>query len=501
MDRVDRVARDAILQKVFPDLRYGDDPDIGRYFELRKAGRVAEALSIYNRDLRARYPDDAERVVLLNLYRRNDPRFPSFHDRLLWNLYDSVAVRLHANLDALCEPLIGTPLKNTYGVLKAMESVVGMLPPGSHAALNFLDSYVSYAGLLEYREAEVRRIRFLAGEYFAQATDRAPEATDFLARSFEAEERRKKRRQAERNFFDLSKIVFSEADLRRIEIPRNLERKEDRVLAFCVKYWLCVNDPTLERATFLYSRKFGTPHYDVFRAIKTGRARKFTDDEILNRVSTVLSSRYSYSVQGDLYMQRAWRRIKARLLGLEKKENSPEPEGDKKSPRGNAGGRRRRKASGSRRPRSAGPAGRKRKKTAKLSGGPERPLRRVPAGKPRSLAPRTRPEAVAALAPRGSVSDLIKRLSGRSYDVYREEFLSRVRPCIRAWLIEHDTRPKATPTETEERAEDLIHEFLTKNYSNPYMDWESSESRKDVEGMGFSVPNLDGIVRLWYTKR
>jgi len=35
--------RELILERVFPELRYGEDPDIERYFDLRASGRMLEA--------------------------------------------------------------------------------------------------------------------------------------------------------------------------------------------------------------------------------------------------------------------------------------------------------------------------------------------------------------------------------------------------------------------------------------------------------------------------
>lgn len=497
MDRADRAARDAILQRVFPDLRYGDDPDIGRYFDLRAAGKVGAALSIYNNGLRPRYPDDSKRIVLMNLYRRRDPRFPAFHDGLLWDLYDSVSRRLRKNLDALCDPLAGVPLRNTYRVLKAVESVVGMVPSGSYEALDFLDTYAAYAQDLGYRYAETRRVRALAGEYFQQVSDEEPDETDFLARSRAAEEKRREREteRARKSFFNLSKISFSKEDLGRIEIPASLERKEDRVLAFCCRYWLSVGDPALERIIFLYSRKYGTPHYDVFRAIKIGRARKFTDDEILNRVSTALSSSYSYSVQGDIYLQRSWRLLKAKLMGMEapgaevRGEEAPAPRSDVTPKAGETG-----KAA------ARGARGRRDRLPEAEGTEPSGLLARNKPARARKLAPVKRPEAVPVLA-KGSVSDRIKRLSGKRYDVYREEFLASSRSAIERYLAANRNRPKDRFEDPINKAEDAVYEFLSRNYANPFMDWEDSQARSKVEALGFSVPNLDAIIEDWYRNR
>ena len=39
------------------------------------------------------------------------------------------------------------------------------------------------------------------------------------------------------------------------------------MLAWCHKYWLRVDDPAFERIVWLYSKKYGTKHYEVFKAI------------------------------------------------------------------------------------------------------------------------------------------------------------------------------------------------------------------------------------------
>ncbi|HSV55937.1 MAG TPA: hypothetical protein VLH39_02375 [Magnetospirillaceae bacterium] len=513
------------MQRLFPDLRYGEDPDIQRYFGLRSAGRIAEALSVYDRGLRARYPDDDSRIALLNLYRRRDPRFAVLHDDLLWVLYRSVSARLRANLDALCAPLAGLSLRSTYRMLKAMETVAGMLPDNPDGALAYLDAYRRYAEILDYRAAEARRLRFLAGEYFAQASGREPEETDFLARSLAQAERRRELRRAQAGFFDLSRIGFSARDVERIEIPASLERKEDRVLAYCFKYWACAGDPSFERIVFLYSRKYGTSHYDVLRAIRMGRERRLTDDEILNRVSTALSARYSYSVQGDLYMQRAWRVLKARLLGLESpsagdqtdkgppkasqdtgpsdtgpSDTGPSDAGLLRSGPASAGARKAAVRSVNAQAQDLRRGGRPPDGGRTRNDSPDADLLRKAAPARRvSLAPMSRPSGLSA--PGGSVSDRIKLLSGRSYDVYREEFLARSGPVIRDWLAGRRRGHKELFEDPINRAEDLIRDFLEKNYSNPYMDWGNSETRALVDGLGFDVPDLDGIISLWFHRR
>ena len=109
-DRARDEIRDDILERVFPELRFGEDPDIERYFELRASGRMLDALAVYRSRLRPRYPDDAQRVVLLKLYRIKSPAFPEYLRGLMRARADDIIARLRANIDALLEPLSGIKL-------------------------------------------------------------------------------------------------------------------------------------------------------------------------------------------------------------------------------------------------------------------------------------------------------------------------------------------------------------------------------------------------------
>ena len=99
-DRARDEIRDDILERVFPELRYGEDPDIERYFELRASGRMLDALAVYRSRLRPRYPDDARRVVLLKLYRTRSPAYPEYLRGLMRERADGMT------------PLTATPLSS-----------------------------------------------------------------------------------------------------------------------------------------------------------------------------------------------------------------------------------------------------------------------------------------------------------------------------------------------------------------------------------------------------
>jgi hypothetical protein len=98
--------------------------------------------------------------------------------------------------------------------------------------------------------------------------------------------------------------------------------------------------------------------------------------------------------------------------------------------------------------------------------------------------------------PGGSVSDRLQELSGRSYDVYQDRFLARVRGSIRKVMGER----KGLFFNLPENAEDLIYHFLKDHYADPYMNWEESEERKTLEKLGFSLESLIPIIDECYRR-
>jgi hypothetical protein len=91
---------------------------------------------------------------------------------------------------------------------------------------------------------------------------------------------------------------------------------------------------------------------------------------------------------------------------------------------------------------------------------------------------------------KGSVSDRLKQLSGRSYDVYEDRFLSKARTVIRKVL----GTGRGLFFNLPEEAEDMIYNFLRDHYSDPYMDWEDSAERRNLASMGFELPSLNPVI-------
>ena len=493
---------------------------------------MLEALSVYNARIRPRYPVEAERILLLKLYRTRSPGFSVLLHTLLNRQVDAVIARIIRNIDALIAPLAGVSMKNTYGVLKAVEAIARLLPDSADQARNVADTHRDYSKLLGHHFKDMQQVCFLLGEFYDQAFIDENKGMDFIASSLVAEEERKtmEAEREKKNFFDLSRIEFDAADVRRIEISTGLNRDEDRVLAFCHKYWFMVEDPAFERIVWLYSRKYKTTHFEVFRAIKTGRRRKYSDDDILSLVATTIATQYSYTVQGDVYMQASWKRLKASMYAAatplrpsarpippERATNSMRkaPPLVLKHPSGPTN------QTGSTRavPAAAVPtttvpaASQTASKALAVPASDSRLVRiqhagtgpriRKPSGTP-DLGVKRRPSrALPANPPQiatGSVSDIIKRLSGRGYDVYRDIFLAKARPAIREVLLRQPGRPASLFGEELNEAEDLIHEFLERNYANPFMDWKTSDQHKRLGGTGYKVDTIEEVIEACYKR-
>lgn len=489
--------RQAILERVFPELRYGGDPDIERYFDLRAQGRVLDALGIYRQRLVPRYPDQKQRILLLQLYRRNSGQFSNLLREVLLARADEITERIRQNIDTLYSWLEQVDQKDTYAVLKAMERTVHLLPEGQDRAKDFVRNYLEYSQILGHRQPEMERLHFLLDEFYAQTETVQGRAVDFLAMSQATEQARQAQRQEAEasNFFDVAKINFDQNDVQRITIPEGIERNEDQALAYCYKYWLRVQDSAFERVVWLYSKKYATKHYDIFRTIKIGRQRRYNDDEILSLVSSSLTTQYAYTVRGDLYMQQQWRALKAHLLAggrspFQTPEQAVEPA--PRTPPGKPGGRKEKKQNTSKKAVQPRP-GRK-------QDGPGQAKIHLsqPAARPAAINTAPRPQAQHASMPqrlaRGSVSDQIKRLSGRAYDVYRDLFMARLRASIREHLAKNRTKAGSLFNDNYNQAENLVYGFIDKNYYNAYMDWTGGEEYQQLERLGFRLTSLEPLV-------
>jgi hypothetical protein len=98
--------------------------------------------------------------------------------------------------------------------------------------------------------------------------------------------------------------------------------------------------------------------------------------------------------------------------------------------------------------------------------------------------------------PGGSVSNRLRELSGRSYDVYQTRFLDQARGAIRKIMGAKKRLFFTLP----EAAEDLVYNFLKNHYSDPYMNWAESQEKKELEDLGFKLDSLIPIIDECYRR-
>ncbi|HNY20712.1 MAG TPA: hypothetical protein PKO22_01050 [Treponemataceae bacterium] len=487
-----------ILKEEYPNLNYDSDPDVERYFELRNDGRQGEALGLYNGKLKRKYPDDGKRALLLRTYRSRDPAYRYLYQESLVDLADRLLSRTNKIIEILTKDIDSVNMADAYSVIKLAEGLLAVISPDRYEAIAFTERYTRYAKALAYRPAQMQKTAELIRLYVTDTLESVQE----LKKNHEQKRReRVKNQQAERRqqqpAFDLTSIQFTLQDLARIQIPSAITRTEDIVIAFCLRYWNLVFDAAFEKTVFLYSRKYHSNHHEVYQAIKNGRTHGWKDEEILNAVLATVVTGYYYSIAGDVYLQRTWKRYSAGLapqtapqsIAVTAPEAAPIARKSKKQNR----------------------AGDKAVKVAKTAGSARargnaaikaRPVKPVTPFKPeRAQARRGKPQIPQAPAFKpNSVADIIKKLTGKTYTVYKELFFKTVRASIRVTLSSSSTKRGDLFGNRQNEAEETIYGFLFEHFSDPYQNWKDSEAHKDVEALGYNVPSIEPIIVDWVKK-
>jgi hypothetical protein len=484
--------QEELFRQEYPQLLAGSDPDIERYCYLRSSGQGREALSIYQASLKPRYPDDTLRMALLHSYRRRDPLYP----RLLAVGYRRLAGRALERVRRLIG-YISLRIKkcntqDVYSTIRTIEDILRFFPREQYEAISGMDRMYRYAQVLD-----------LQVKFMEQAAEMV---RSYLSRSLPVLEKERRRRQVEQSrkerppaFVDFSAVVFSPEDLERIEIPPHLSRIEDQTLAYCAKYWNLIDEVSFEQVLFLYSRKYRRKNHTVYIAIRQGRRAGHRDEEILTSVMSLLVTGYYYSIQGDRYLQQSWQGIRSTIDRAALTAKAPPRPAVKATDKAAAKTAARRV-----KPVTAKPAPIEAKPVETVKPAPAKP---VPLAEQRPAAPaaksvparevpvkRSRPAGKAAVpvAPpaEGSVSDRLRKLSGRSYDLYQDRFLAQARPAIRKIL----GAGRGLFFNLPEKAEDLVYGYLRDHYADPYMNWAESDECRQLMEQGFSLPSLDPVI-------
>jgi hypothetical protein len=495
-----------LFRQEYPYLHADSDPDIERYCYLRSAGQGRDALNIYQFRLKPRYPDDTLRSALLRSYRSRDPLFP----RLLAVAYRRLAERAVERILRIIDYISGKVgtynEQDVYSTIKTVEDIMHVLPREQYEAISNLDRMCRYAQVLNHQVVLMEQAAELVRAYLSRSLPILEHE-----RTRQQQGRKLKRPEsAEMPLADFSTVVFSGADLARIEIPDRFTRVEDQTLAYCMKYWNLVDDAAFEQILFLYSHKYGKKNHAVFLTIRRGRNAGYRDEDILSSVMSMLITGYYYSIRGDRYLQKNWQGIKdimertasAKPATPTKPAAAPKPAAPTKSAVS---------TKPAAVPKSVAPVKPAASKPV-ASAKPAAPTR--PAAPPRPAVPakpaasakstaKSRPAALKPAAVRagtsgsepprpagGSVSDRLQKLSGRGYDLYQDRFLAHIRPAIRK-ILGAGRGIFFTPPE---KAEDTVYRYLRDHYADPYMNWPESEERRQLAEQGFDLPSLDPVI-------
>jgi hypothetical protein len=479
--------QEELLRQEYPFLMPGHDPDIEQYFHLRSIGRSGEALNLYQYRLRPRYPNDEFRTTLMRCYRSRDPAYRVLLIRAFKALAERSIERVKRVIVYIADKAESYNARDIYSTIKAVESIMAVLPRERYAAIAGIERFARYAGALGLRERALLRavdlvrsyqtdsLTVVAKERYRREAARRRQQEDerrrLIKADWESYEAQKKRSTSHEAMIDLSTVTFSPSDLARIEISKKFTRVEDQILAYCFKYWNHVEDPAFERILFLYSRKYNVKNHDVYMAIQLGRQNKKRDEEILASVMAALVTGYYYSIRGDKYLQRQWAVLKDSL--------QPPPVVKPAAPRKKSGWKKK-----------TSPARPAELQTTVTE--PEAP----PQSEARPAETRPQQPVMTEKKPSGSVSDQLKELSGRSYDVSHDPFMDKVMPVIRNALKTGRGLFFNPPVE----AENLIFNFLRDHYSDPYMNWAESEERNVLKKMGFDLESLEPIIKECFRK-
>jgi hypothetical protein len=486
-----REIREELFRLEYPQLLPGSDPDIERYCYLRASGQGRAALSIYQLYIRPRYPDDTLRMALLRAYRSRDPLYPRLLAVGYRRLAERALERVRRIIDYISKRIKACNPQDVYSTIRTIEDILRFFPREQYEAVSGIDRMYRYAQVMDYRVEFMEQAAEMVRSYLSQSLP-----------VLEKERRRRKREQIQREketapaLIDFSTVIFSQEDLVRIEIPARLVRIEDQTLAYCAKYWNFIDDVTFEQILFLYSRKYGRKNHPVYLTIRQGRRAGHRDEDILTSVMTLLVTGYYYSIQGDRYLQRSWQGIKFAMdrAVLAAKNAVPASKPVTGPPVKPAKPVRKTKPAPVSRPAAStpGPGVKPAKPPAPAApaGGREPAAQKkgAPVTKPRSTASR-KPAAPAPLA-EGSVSDRLRKLSGRGYDLYQDRFLAQARPAIRKVL----GTGRGLFFNLPEKAEDLVYFYLRDHYTDPYMNWAESDEYRQLMEQGFALPSLNPVI-------
>lgn len=585
-----------ILRAEFPHLSFSDDLDIERYFELRKSGRLSESIALYNNKIRRKYPDEQMRINLLSAYRKRDPYFNELLTVCLNQLAEKTISEIKKIVSFITEHAGNINEKNVSAVINGCETVVSAISPDRFEVVSLTDKYLKYAFILNFKTRMMKKASELIRQYVT--------GTILSVRAYkeELEERRRtalQRKNAEATqSLDFSKIFFTKEQLNAIVIPESITKIEDKVLAYTLKYWNVFSDKAFENSVLLYSRKYGTNHFDIFQAVKIGRLGNKRDEEILHNVLLNVSSGYYYNISGDIYLQKEWSRLrrlsedlkqsgqtederkslkennlqeksasvtvetkkkkKPSLLKKRREHNSARTVAEKKDT-GKSSVKETEKAgrtgsaetalSAKKTEQAEKPVSAKEKTLQKAEKKKEKINKTQKGKKETSISLHDAEKKSAAKIKKNAeenkdlpaenktilkgaehnktqqrggkktgqeenagvtetphlgseninnaISQIIKRMTGKNYSIYRKLFFKTVRRSIRKVLEKNAVQKIYIFNEEQKNAENIIYTYLEENYDNPYQNWETSSAKESITKCGFNITKIEIILEEW----
>ena len=486
-----------ILKQEFPGLSLTEDPDIERYFEFRSLNRQAEALHLYNTKLVHRYPDDKMRVQLMTYYRKHDYRFNILLTNSLVQLADRTIMQVKRVIVFFADTI--APLKRAavYTVIKVCEKVINAISSNRFAAISFTEKYARYAERLNYHAQDMQQAADIIRMYITDTISSVREYREERNRAQARENARKAIQKEDNSVVDFSKIIFTKKQIDSITIPSSITRIEDKVLAYIMKYWTRYTDGAFENMLLLYSRKYGTNHYAIFHAVKVGRMRNWKDEELLHAALANVAQGYYYSISGDLYLQRAWKQLKLNLapatppvkaLPASAVKTAKQVKRQRENPATQKTAPKEKTPSAEGKPKKA-----KKRSSSESIQKQNAPKKTAPVNAASAqIYPINTPKELPV-----SIAEAVKKVTGKTYSIYRDLFFKEVRPAIRT-ILQHSTVQKLSLFGSEQNnAETIIYQFLESNYDNPYQQWSGSPEQAAVLEQGFRIDSLEPIIRLW----
>ena len=454
-----------ILGEEFPDLSLSGDEDIERYFVYRKEGREKEAIFLYNTKLRLKYPNEALRVSLISAYRKKDPIFTILLTQCLKSLANRTIEKTKGIINFILEHIGNTSTANVLSIVKKCEDIVSIISQDRYQVIPFTEKYSRYASYFNFREKEMKEASHLIKLYISG---------EFSYLAMKEEARIKNTKKEKKVLFDFSKVTFTKTQEALILISPHIERLEDKVIAYIAQYLPNCLNPSFENLVLLYSRKYNTKHYDIFKAIKTIVITRKNDEELLTNVLVTVSYGYYYSISGDIYLQKEWQKLKESLnTSKTKKEEMLQPL-------------------------SKGKKVELKVKKTTLKKKEKAIKKEVLIKEKESIQEIAKVTNLKEKEKKlETIKDCIKRITGDTYGIYDELFFKTVRISIRHVLEKSITQKMSLFGNEENKAEDSIYEYIEKNYENPYQDWQSSSNNRYVETLGFKVFSIEEIIKDW----